>query len=464
MNVKLIANVIEYKGQLLIGNDNDLVVRSSEDLEHFKRVTMGSTLVMGRKTWESIGSKNLPGRDSIVISNKKGENTMTLEKFYDTASKDRKKTYFIIGGSEIFNTVLQNIFMPIKELFITETRVNYKLNLNNYKCIDYIPSNYKIISTSEEHTQDNVTLRFIKYIFTRDKESSESKYMSLLRKVIIHGESRIDRTNTGTFSCFGEQLKFDISRSIPLMTTKRVPWKSCIKELLWFLQGHTDTKILEKQGVNIWKGNTSREFLDSRNLKYREGILGPGYGHQWRFSGAEYSEKYANTSKGKPKGGIDQIMNAIELLKKDPSSRRIVVNSWNVSQIEQMALPPCHAMFQFYASGVNLKDLSCHIFLRSNDLFLGAPFNIFEYAVLTYIISLKCDMKPKELVYTVSDAHVYSNHVLQGQEVLSRVIRSEPVLIMNPSIRDKDFSEMSEKDFDIVGYFPDTMIKADMAV
>jgi thymidylate synthase len=296
----------------------------------------------------------------------------------------------------------------------------------------------------------------------------EQVYLDLLKDVQVNGKCRRDRTKTGTLSVFGRQTTMDISKSIPLVTTKRVPWKACIEELLWFLRGDTDSKILEDKGVNIWKGNTSREFIDSTGLNYREGILGTGYGWNWRFYGAKYSQEFADTSTIDTRliGGVDQIQNIIHLLKTDPFSRRIVLTAWNPTDIDRCVLPPCHYTCTFYVEEDTngQKHLSCHYIMRSNDLFLGAPWNIFSYAVLTYLLALKCDMKPKSLVYSCSDVHIYNNHLPQVTEQLLREPRASPKLLIRPAVKKMRFSDIHVDDFDVVGYFPDKAIHADMAI
>ena len=283
-----------------------------------------------------------------------------------------------------------------------------------------------------------------------------------------NGNIRNDRTNTGTISLFGTHIRFDISKSIPLLTTKKVPFKMIIKELLWILQGNTDAKILQNQGVHIWDGNTSREFLDGRNLQhYPEGILGAGYGWQLRHQGANYSSDFADISKiDKNKiGGFDQLQYVEHLLKNDPFSRRIMFSYWNPTDFDKTALVPCHTHCQFYVTKENnIYYLSCQYYMRSNDIICGKPWNIVFYSVLTYILAKRCNMLPKEIIYTCGDSHVYSNHIEQVFEQVSRDPRPFPHIKINNSIIDKDWSEMTVDDFELVGYFPHSKIAAPMAI
>ena len=298
---------------------------------------------------------------------------------------------------------------------------------------------------------------------------AEQAYLSLLSHVLENGIERNDRTGVGVLSCFGNQIRMNIEHSVPLLTTKRVAWKQVIHELLWFLRGDTDVKLLQKEKVKIWDLNTSREFLDSRGLgHYPEFVLGPGYGFQWRFFGAKYSVEYADTSKVDVQqiGGFDQIKYIEDQLKTNPYSRRIMLNAWNPLHMNEMALVPCHYGCQFYVFEKNDKRyLSCMVNLRSNDLFLGAPFNLFSYTVLTYLFALKCDMIPYELVYTVGDYHIYLNHLSQVKEQLLRVPSDTlPTLSINPLVKDKDWNEITIDDFKVLNYNPQAPIKAPMAV
>jgi thymidylate synthase len=242
----------------------------------------------------------------------------------------------------------------------------------------------------------NLTEKEIKLIENSrlEAEHEEYKYLNLLNKILTEGIKKEDRTGTGTISIYGTSLKFDLKESFPILTTKKVYWKGVVEELLWFIRGETDSKLLEAKGINIWKGNTSREFLDKKNLNYPEGEIGPGYGFQWRHWGGDYnSSKYISKfdekdvkyqlSKLNFQKGTDQLLSVIEILKKNPNDRRMIISAWNVTDIDKMALPPCHLLFQF---DVTDGYLNCLWYQRSNDFFLGSPFNISSYALLTNLI------------------------------------------------------------------------------
>lgn len=251
-----------------------------------------------------------------------------------------------------------------------------------------------------------------------------------------HGSLKEDRTGTGTKSVFGHQMRFDLSEGFPLVTTKKCHLKSIIHELLWFLSGDTNTKYLTENGVSIWN-----EWADEN------GDLGPVYGHQWR--------SWA-TADGKT---IDQISNVIEQIKTNPDSRRLIVNAWNVGQLDKMALPPCHAFFQFYVAN---NKLSCQLYQRSADVFLGVPFNIASYALLTMMVAQVCDLELGDFVHTLGDAHLYTNHFEQAQLQLTREPRSLPKMKINPDV--KDIFAFKFEDFELEGYDPHPHIKAPVAI
>jgi thymidylate synthase len=266
----------------------------------------------------------------------------------------------------------------------------------------------------------------------------ETAYLNLINRILDNGEVRETR-NAITKSLFGEKLEFDISNSIPFITTKKLAWKTVIKELLWFLSGSTDNKKLQEQNVKIWNGNATREFMDKIGfLNREENDLGPIYGHQWRHFNAKYKDQNTDYTNQ----GIDQIKQVLELLKNDPMSRRILLSAWNPSQLSEMNLPPCHMMAQFYVSAD--KKLSCQMYQRSADVGLGLPFNIASYAVLTYILAKLSNLTPNKLIIVLGDAHIYSIHEESLKEQIKRTPFKFPKLIINP---DKNFEKV--EDFNI---------------
>ena len=302
----------------------------------------------------------------------------------------------------------------------------------------------------------------------------DQAYADLLRHVLENGTPRIDRTGMGTISMFAPNpLRFDISETVPLLTTKKMAWKGIIKELLWFLRGDTDARILQEQGVRIWDGNSTKTFLEKRGLPYEEGILGPVYGWSFRRFGAKYDPAFADsrniTSEDAARlGGADQIKYIENLLKTDPFSRRIYVNLWNPKALNEMALPPCHLSINLYVSedpnANGVKHLSGHVYIRSNDLFLGNPYNIFSYAVFLYILAKRTDMKPKDLIISIGDAHIYKDHVEQVHEQLGRSSFQAPTLQLADRIKDVDYGDITIDDFILRGYLSHSSIKGSMSV
>lgn len=262
------------------------------------------------------------------------------------------------------------------------------------------------------------------------------QYHDLLQHILDNGTLKGDRTGTGTLSTFGYQMRFNLEEGFPVLTTKKLHLRSIIHELLWFLQGDTNIKYLKDNNVSIWD-----EWADEN------GNLGPVYGYQWR-------------SWPTPDGGsIDQISNLIEQIKRNPDSRRLIVNAWNVAYVDNMALPPCHTMFQFYVAD---GKLSCQLYQRSADTFLGVPFNIASYALLTMMVAQVCDLKPGEFIHTLGDAHLYSNHLDQAKLQLERDFRPLPTMKINPDV--KDIFGFKYEDFELLNYDPHPHIKAAVAV
>lgn len=482
--------------------------------------SLQNIVVMGRKTWFSIPyeKRPLPGRINIVLTNDRelhklsspyhttfnlsgykkslvnnGTYFMTFRQFKSIGKNLKSRNVFVIGGAEIYRLFINSEKFKPQNLYVTQVTLNddVKQRLKddkhtNFIYMDEIPGYYRLTSVSSEYTCTNsnpnvlfkgdYTFRFLMYRLNPDwkstcdtgTETEESLYINLCDEIFKHGNSRDDRTGTGTLSVFCKQLRFDISQTVPLLTTKRVPWKHVIQELLWFCRGDTDAKILQRQGIRIWDGNTSREFLDSRGLThYEPGILGKGYGWQWRFFGAPYSQAFADTSQIDTSkiGGFDQLEYIVRELQTNPTSRRIMMCYWNPCDFEETALLPCHYSVQFYVEQrPNGRFLNCHFIMRSSDIGLGFSFNLFSYTVLTYILAIKCDMFPGSIVYTGGDVHIYKNHIEHIQRQITRSLRPFPQLIVNPAVKTKDWRAITIDDFDIVGYFPHNLIRMTMAV
>ena len=266
--------------------------------------------------------------------------------------------------------------------------------------------------------------------------AADAAFLALMRHVLLHGIEKSDRTGTGTRSVFGHQMRFDLAAGFPLLTTKKLHLRSIIHELLWFLKGDTNIRYLKENGVTIWD-----EWAD------KDGNLGPVYGSQWR-------------SWPRPDGGhIDQITEVLAQIRNNPDSRRLIVSAWNVADIPNMALAPCHAFFQFYVAD---GRLSCQLYQRSADIFLGVPFNIASYALLTMMVAQVCNLRYGDFVHTLGDAHLYSNHLDQAREQLSRTPRALPVMRINPDVR--DLFSFRYEDFTLENYHPHPAIAAPIAV
>jgi len=298
-----------------------------------------------------------------------------------------------------------------------------------------------LILIKKSHFRCKVITRKLYLLFKKGnpvtgQEEEMKQYHDLMSHVLNHGTKKEDRTGTGTLSVFGYQARYNLQDGFPLVTTKKLHLKSIIHELLWFLQGETNIKYLKDHGVSIWN-----EWADE------EGNLGPVYGSQWR------SWQGANGET------IDQITSVVNQIKKNPDSRRLIVSAWNVAEIEKMALPPCHAFFQFYVAE---GRLSCQLYQRSADVFLGVPFNIASYALLTMMMAQVCGLAYGDFVHTMGDAHLYSNHMEQAKLQLGRDFRALPQMKLNPDV--KNIFDFKFEDFELSGYDPHPTIKAPIAV
>lgn len=289
--------------------------------------------------------------------------------------------------------------------------------------------------------------------------SYEGQYSTLLRNVLSHGAVREDRTGVGTFSMFAPpQLRIDLREGFPMLTTRKMGWKLVIKELLWFLRGQTDNRLLQAQGVHIWDGNTSREFLDKLGLTdLREGDAGAIYGHQWRHWGAPY----VNCETDYSGQGFDQVAYVEGLLRDNPSSRRILLSGWDPRQFDRQVLPACHSFVQFYVAE---EFLDCQLYGRSSDLVLGLPVNVASYAALAMLFAKRAGLTARNLIVTLGDAHIYTNHVEGVLKLLDRMPSALPRLTIDDSVVGKKIEEVQLEDFSLEGYSPADAIRMPMAV
>ena len=450
-----------------IGKNNKLPWSLPEDMHRFSKITTENTVVMGKNTWLSLNQTALKGRFNIVVTSEDGDGQVdnpnvvyikkeTLENIEDVINYG---DIFIIGGSHLYrefvgraDTILATV---IDQQFDCDTFFPTE-NLHKYDIQSSSPQLYSASS--------NLSYRFVTYKLRKDNERhQEYQYLDLMSSILSKGEARPDRTGVGTLALFGTQMRFDIEHSVPFITTKYLAWKMVIYELLWFLSGSCDSRILEKKGVNIWKGNSSREFLDSVGLQnYVEGDVGPLYSHSMRSFGAEYTgceTDYTNK-------GFDQLKHVINTLKTDPYSRRHLMTTFNPAVVDQCALMPCHGIaIQFYVSGdEEYPYLSCHVYCRSSDTFLGLPFNIASYSILTYLIAKMVGMRPKDLIISTGDTHIYANHIEQVRAQLTRNPLPFPKLTVSDQVKNKDISQVTIDDFQLDGYLFHPSIKAPMAI
>jgi len=484
-----------------VGMRGALPWRLSKDMAYFKKITTETresdalnAVVMGRKTWESIPDKfrPLPGRLNIVLSrsgalaeandenNVAGaaatlpEGVLVRKSIEDAlsaiASSDKKvEKTFVIGGAQIYEEALKSD--KCEAVHLTEVE-------GEFECDAFIPavdaSKFKLYGQSRPIMEKDTRYQFLTYVAADaetgkfrpkaaellppgcDVKHEEYQYLEMIREIINQGAVKGDRTGTGTISTFGNQMRFDLRRSFPLLTTKRVFWRGVAEELLWFVAGETNANKLADKNIHIWDGNGSREYLDSIGLNEREvGDLGPVYGFQWRHFGAEYTNMHADYT-GK---GVDQLAEVIHKIKNNPTDRRILLTAWNPAALKEMALPPCHMFCQFYVAN---GELSCQMYQRSCDMGLGVPFNIASYSLLTCMIAQVCDLKPGDFVHVCGDTHVYSNHVEPLEKQLVCEPRPFPILKINPD--KKDIDSFVFEDFEIVGYDPHPKIEMKMAV
>lgn len=427
-----------------IGYKNTMPWHIPEELQYFKKKTENTTVIMGHNTFISIGQKPLSNRKNIVITTSKFDNVETIDSLNNALklAATYEQEIFVIGGEHIYKQALNH---PLLDKIYCS-----KINNNNYFFDKYISINNTIKKVSEIET-----VKFIKIMY-ENKNRDEDKYINLILDVLLDGNKKSNRTNTSTISVFGKMLSFDLQNNIlPIITTRKIFTRGIIEELLWFINGQTSSKILENKGVNIWKGNSSEEFIKNRNLPYKEGDCGPIYGFQWRHWGA----KYIDTETDYTGQGFDQLNWLINEIKINPDSRRLILNAWNVADLDKMVLPPCHVMAQFY---VNEGKLSCMLTQRSCDIGLGMPFNITSYALLTYIIAKLTNLTPEKLIYSMGDCHIYENHI----EALHEQIKRKPYGFPEIELVGK-FNKLEDfkyESFKISNYYSHDNIKMEMVI
>ncbi|CAG7886324.1 unnamed protein product [Brassica rapa] len=488
--------VVAATKEMGIGKDGKLPWSLPTDLKFFKELTLTTSdsskknaVVMGRKTWESIPTKYKPlsGRLNVVLTRSSGFDIANAENVVTCRSIDSAldllagppyrlsiEKVFVIGGGEVLRDSLNGPRCEAIHLTEIDTSV---------ECDTFVPeidsSAYQPWCSSLPVCENGLRFSFTTYVRVKSDESKEALgvdwrkfssllpkkvferheeflYLNMVNEIISNGNLKNDRTGTGTFSKFGCQMTFNLRRSFPLLTTKRVFWRGVVEELLWFISGSTNAKLLQEKGIHIWDGNASREYLDGIGLTEREeGDLGPVYGFQWRHFGAKYTDMHADYI-GQ---GFDQLLDVINKIKNNPDDRRIIMSAWNPSDLKLMALPPCHMFAQFYVAN---GELSCQMYQRSADMGLGVPFNIASYSLLTCILAHVCDLVPGDFIHVIGDAHVYKNHVRPLQEQLENPPKPFPVMKINPE--KKHIDSFVAADFELIGYDPHKKIDMKMAV
>ena len=545
-NRKLNLVVAYTFGKQYIGNNGSIPWKISEDIAHFKEITIPksieypySIVIMGRKTWESIPEKRRPlserfnvilsndmqyiikenaKYDSKMIDSKSGMFFTTWNNFFNNGENseyikleelllskmpsNRQEfihqtfSYYIIGGSQIYNKAIEmcselglSYSINATEIYLTkeqEQMQNKDENTLKYTGDVFFPKINefaKITNVSPFHkskSEDNLLYRFINYEIKKNEDkdynnstmniksfnTQENDYLSLMRNILENGSSNDDRTGVGTLSIFGSMLKYDLRDTFPLCTTKRMFFRAIFEELMFYLSGKTDNKILQEKGIHVWDGNTTREFLDKRGLQhYEEGDMGQTYGFNFRHFGGEYKGCWKDYQTGTTDSiGFDQLENIINLIKTEPSSRRIIIDLWDSSTIHKAALPACLCKYQFNVN-VKKKELNLAIYLRSSDYFLANNWNSSCGALFVHLLcnTEGIDLRPGELTVFIADAHLYKTHTEQVKINLERKPFPFPKLLIKGE-KKKNITEFKFEDIELIGYKAHPNIKAEMAI
>lgn len=439
-----------------------------EDRQRFKEMTSGCIVVMGRRTFDSLPLRPLPRRRNVVVTSRslgghpsmKGVDAVSLEEAKSIVRMATFTPVFIAGGEGIYSAMMPLVNTVYATLVFGRHRYDTYFPARALEGFAIADVGQRMVSITGVRYQ-NVTYRRQAV----PRPLPEDAYLGLLRETLRASSIRSDRTATGTLSVFGKQVRLDLSRGeLPMLTTKMVPWRSIVAELLWMLRGSTDTTELSKAGVTVWDANTSRAFLDRRDLQhYQEGDMGPMYGFVWRHAGAEYG----GCKKSYMGLGTDQLDRVLTQLRRDPFSRRIVLTSYHVPYLEQGCLHPCHglvAQFYVHEDEAGRQLLSCHMYQRSQDLFLAWSFNSTAYAILTHLLAAKADMIAHELIVSYGDVHLYVDHMEQAFTQLSRPVLPPPILRMSPSVTIKNWDALSVDDFELAGYAHHPKLPAPMSL
>jgi len=466
-----------------IGKDNQLPWgRIPADMEFFRAVTMRTQLgeypakrnivIMGRKTWESLpsSSRPLPSRINVIITRdtsfSPGNNGCLVYNSLEQAllcclTSEQYGDVFVIGGGEIYHQALTH--PKLGEVFVTEIEGDY--NCDTFIDCDLInPLRFHTAELLNSTTHPR-TSKSVKFYRMETYQHADRIYGDLLRRLMLQGEPIYGR-NGDTHRITGDiQLAFSLMDGLPVLTGKKILWNKVVEELLFFIRGETDSKQLEARGVRFWQGNTTREFLDSRGLtEYPVGEMGPMYGYQWRHFNGEYNPGTDSTrSDQSSAGGIDQLRGLIQELQDNGASRRLLITTLNPADVDRSVLWPCHGLVvQFFVDTQN--GLSCKMYQRSADTFLGLPFNMASYALLTCILAKILDMVPRSLYITVGDCHIYDNHKSAVEEYLTRVPYDSPHLEISEHIRTlEDVEASTAEDYRLINYQHHPFIRAEMS-
>jgi len=447
-----------------IGKNNSIPWHNNslykQDMIHFKTLTLDKTIIMGHETWLSL-PKPLTRRKNVIVTRNhydyllfkfKNEENIKVYDSLDEAIRMELKLndVFVIGGASLYNSMFENIHPTLCKVYVTKIKSTFDCDTFVDETIynNFMKNNNLTVRTLFKTSDIDIDEYSVNH-------SSDCSYLTLVNKILYTG-LRMKTRNAETISLFGEHLEFDLEKGFPLLTTKKMFWKGIVEELLWFIRGDTNVHHLQEKGIHIWDGNSSREFLDSVGLKHLdEGDAGAIYSHQWRHFNAPYITCETDYS-GK---GIDQLSDVISLIRNDPTSRRILMTSWNPCQSKDMSLLPCHVSYQFYVD-VEEGKLMCMMYQRSADVFLGLPFNIASTALLTTILAKHCGLIASRIIISLGNVHIYNEHI----DAIMKQLHRRPLGFPTLTIWQKhlNIEEYTIDDIELHNYFSHPTIHAKM--